>query len=103
MWLSAISSHPSFRDAFGKYTAPCWEAKEAVYYCSRVYHLEAPSLRAGLRISLLGAKMIRADYTMLRTERAVILKDFSRILLEELEADCPLRRRDQAGAGARRR
>ena len=27
---------------------------------------------------------------MLRTERAVILKDFSRILLEELEADCPL-------------
>jgi len=34
--------------------------------------------------------MIRADYTMLRTERAVILKDFSRLLLEELEADCPL-------------
>jgi sugar diacid utilization regulator len=34
--------------------------------------------------------MIRAGYTMLRTERAVILKDFSRILLEELEADCPL-------------
>src|SRR5919106_1596737 len=34
--------------------------------------------------------MIRAGYTMLRTERAVILKDFSRILLEELGADCPL-------------
>jgi hypothetical protein len=34
--------------------------------------------------------MIRAGYTMLRTERAVILKDFSLILLEELEADCPL-------------
>jgi len=34
--------------------------------------------------------MIRAGYTTLRTERAVILKDFSRILLEELEADCPL-------------
>ena len=34
--------------------------------------------------------MIRAGYTMLRTERVVILKDFSRILLEELEADCPL-------------
>jgi sugar diacid utilization regulator len=34
--------------------------------------------------------MIRADYTKLRTERAVILKDFSRLLLEELEADCPL-------------
>ena len=34
--------------------------------------------------------MIRAGYTMLRTERAVILKDFSRLLLEELEADCPL-------------
>src|SRR5918993_2938756 len=33
--------------------------------------------------------MIHAGYTMLRTERAVILKDFSRILLEELEADCP--------------
>ena len=34
--------------------------------------------------------MMRAGYTMLRTERAVILKDFSRILLEELGADCPL-------------
>src|SRR5215210_2326104 len=34
--------------------------------------------------------MIRAGYTMLRTEPALILKDFSRILLEELEADCPL-------------
>src|SRR5215213_8042017 len=34
--------------------------------------------------------MIRAGYTMLRTECAVILKDFSRILLEEVEADCPL-------------
>ena len=39
---------------------------------------------------VLGPKMIRAGYTTLRTERAVILKDFSRILLEELEADCPL-------------
>ena len=37
-----------------------------------------------------GPKIIRAGYTTLRTERAVILKDFSRILLEELEADCPL-------------
>ena len=35
--------------------------------------------------------MIRAGYTMLRTEPVVILKDFTRILLEELEADCPLR------------
>jgi sugar diacid utilization regulator len=34
--------------------------------------------------------MIRAGYTTLRTEPVVILKDFSRILLEELEADCPL-------------
>jgi sugar diacid utilization regulator len=34
--------------------------------------------------------MIRAGYTMLRTEPAVILKDFSLILLEELDADCPL-------------
>jgi sugar diacid utilization regulator len=34
--------------------------------------------------------MIRAGHTMLRTEPVVILKDFSRILLEELEADCPL-------------
>src|SRR4028118_268827 len=34
--------------------------------------------------------MIRAGYTMLRTEPVVILKDFSRILLEELGADCPL-------------
>ena len=34
--------------------------------------------------------MIRAGYTTLRTEFAVILKDFSRILLEELDADCPL-------------
>ena len=34
--------------------------------------------------------MIRAGYTTLRTEPAVILKDFSRILLEELGADCPL-------------
>jgi sugar diacid utilization regulator len=34
--------------------------------------------------------MIRAGYTTLRTEYAVILKDFSRILLEELHADCPL-------------
>jgi sugar diacid utilization regulator len=34
--------------------------------------------------------MIRAGYTMLRTEPVVILKDFSRILLAELEADCPL-------------
>src|ERR671939_368852 len=34
--------------------------------------------------------MIRVGYTMLRTEPVVILKDFSRILLEELEADCPL-------------
>jgi sugar diacid utilization regulator len=34
--------------------------------------------------------MIRAGYAMLRTEPVVILKDFSRILLEELEADCPL-------------
>src|SRR5215210_285580 len=34
--------------------------------------------------------MIRAGYTTLRTEFTVILKDFSRILLEELDADCPL-------------
>ncbi len=34
--------------------------------------------------------MIRAAYTMLRTEPVVILKDFSLILLEELDADCPL-------------
>ncbi len=34
--------------------------------------------------------MTRAGYTTLRTEPVVILKDFSRILLEELEADRPL-------------
>jgi sugar diacid utilization regulator len=34
--------------------------------------------------------MIRAGYTTLRTEPAVILKDFARILLDELGADCPL-------------
>jgi sugar diacid utilization regulator len=34
--------------------------------------------------------MIRAGHTMLRTEPVVILKDFSLILLEELNADCPL-------------
>ncbi|HEX6709641.1 MAG TPA: helix-turn-helix domain-containing protein [Rubrobacter sp.] len=34
--------------------------------------------------------MMRVGYTTLRTEFAVILKDFSRILLEELDADCPL-------------
>src|SRR5215204_4687013 len=34
--------------------------------------------------------MIRAGYTTLRTESTVILKEFSRILLEELDADCPL-------------
>jgi sugar diacid utilization regulator len=34
--------------------------------------------------------MMRAGYTMLRTEPVVILKDFSQILLEELDADCPL-------------
>ncbi|MGH3147272.1 MAG: PucR family transcriptional regulator [Rubrobacter sp.] len=34
--------------------------------------------------------MKRAGYTTLRTEPVVILKDFSRILLEELGADCPL-------------
>ncbi len=34
--------------------------------------------------------MIRAGYIALRTGRAVILRDLSRVLLEELEADCPL-------------
>ena len=34
--------------------------------------------------------MIPARYTALRTELSVILKDFSRVLLEELGADCPL-------------
>ncbi len=34
--------------------------------------------------------MTRVGYTMLRTEPLVILKDFCRILLEELEADCLL-------------
>jgi len=34
--------------------------------------------------------MIRAGYIALRTEKAVILRDLSRVLLEELEADCPL-------------
>jgi sugar diacid utilization regulator len=34
--------------------------------------------------------MIRAGYTMLRTEPVVILKDFSLILLGGLDADCPL-------------
>ena len=34
--------------------------------------------------------MIRASYIALRTEKAVILRDLSRVLLEELEADCPL-------------
>jgi sugar diacid utilization regulator len=34
--------------------------------------------------------MIRAGHTMLRTEPVVILKDFSLILLEELDADCPM-------------
>jgi sugar diacid utilization regulator len=38
----------------------------------------------------LGPKITSAGYTTSRTERAVILKDFSRILLEELDADCPL-------------
>src|SRR5215203_5376301 len=90
IWLSAISSLPSFRDASSKYTAPCWEPKEAVCYGERFYHQEGAPLYARLRFSVLGPKMIRAGYTMLRTERAVILKDFSRILLEELEADCPL-------------
>ena len=41
--------------------------------------------------------MVRGGYTTLRTESAVILKGFSRILLEELGAVCPL-----AGDGARR-
>src|SRR5829696_871034 len=90
IWLSAISSLPSFRDASGKYTAPCWEPKEAVCYGERFYHQESAPLYARLRFSVLGPKMIRAGYTMLRTEPALILKDFSRILLEELEADCPL-------------
>ena len=45
---------------------------------------------AGFAISRPGAhnNMRRSDHP--RTERAVILKDFSRILLEELDADCPL-------------
>jgi len=34
--------------------------------------------------------MIRAGHTTFRTEPVVILKDFSLILLEELNADCPL-------------
>lgn len=34
--------------------------------------------------------MILAAYNVLRTEMAVILKDFSRALLEELDAACPL-------------
>ena len=34
--------------------------------------------------------MISAGHTTLRTEPAVILKDFSLILLQELDADCPL-------------
>jgi sugar diacid utilization regulator len=34
--------------------------------------------------------MIRAGYSVLRTETVVILKDFTRVLLEELDADCPL-------------
>ena len=34
--------------------------------------------------------MIRAGYIALRTEKAVILRDLTRVLLEELEADCPL-------------
>jgi sugar diacid utilization regulator len=37
-----------------------------------------------------GPKITRAGHTTSRTEPVVILKDFSRILLEELEADCPL-------------
>ncbi len=37
-----------------------------------------------------GPKMIRAGHAMLRTELVVILKDFSLILLQELDADCPL-------------
>jgi sugar diacid utilization regulator len=34
--------------------------------------------------------MIQAGYIMVRMETAVILKDFSRLVLEELDADCPL-------------
>src|SRR4051812_8211724 len=90
IWLSAISSLPSFRDASGKYTAPCWEPKEAVCFGEGFYHPEGAPLYARLRFSVPGPKMIRAAYAMLRTEPVVILKDFSRILLEELEADCPL-------------
>jgi hypothetical protein len=43
-----------------------------------------------LRFSVAGPKIISAAYTLLRTEPAVILKDFSLILLQELDADCPL-------------
>src|SRR5215210_663422 len=45
---------------------------------------------SGLRFWMAGPKMTRAGYTMLGTEPVVILKDFSLILLEELDADCPL-------------
>ena len=40
--------------------------------------------------SSVGFTMLLAAYNVLRTEMAVILKDFSRALLEELDADCPL-------------
>jgi sugar diacid utilization regulator len=43
-----------------------------------------------LRFSVAGPKIISAGYILLRTEPAVILKDFSLILLQELDADCPL-------------
>jgi sugar diacid utilization regulator len=43
-----------------------------------------------LRFSAPRLKIIGAGYTLLRTEPAVILKDFSLILLQELDADCPL-------------
>ena len=47
-------------------------------------------MRTSLPFAGLGPKISCAGYITSRTERAVILKDFSRILLEELEADCPL-------------
>src|ERR687893_217780 len=70
IWLSAISLLPSFRDASGKYTAPCWEPKEAVCCEEGFYHPRGALLWARLRFRVPGPKMIRADYTMLRTERA---------------------------------
>ena len=86
---------PLLRDASGKYTAPCWEGQRSSLLLPYILAHSLETHFGGRVCDFLPlapkTRWRRSTYLWSRTEPAVILKDFPvPILLQELDATCPL-------------